>query len=196
MRIALVTGTVGIGKSATGYAVAERAASQGRSAAFLDVDELSRLWPASVGDPFNNDLILRNLASLVGNYAAAGAKLLVLAWVVQSTDGLRRLEEAVGTSVVAVRLCAPASTVEARLRQRLRSMHTQDQPTSTAWPGTLIALPSCSRFRIAGCTCRSLTRQARSATQPTRFSHCSSNRRSNRVPAQTWWALVGAAPRA
>jgi len=88
MRIALVTGTVGIGKSATGYAVAERAASQGRSAAFLDVDELSRLWPASVGDPFNNDLILRNLASLVGNYAAAGAKLLVLAWVVQSTDGL------------------------------------------------------------------------------------------------------------
>jgi len=118
MRIALVTGTVGIGKSATGYAVAERAASQGRSAAFLDVDELSRLWPASVGDPFNNDLILRNLASLVGNDAAAVAKLLVLAWVVQSTDGLRRLEEAVGTSVVAVRLCAPASTVEARLRQR------------------------------------------------------------------------------
>jgi Mrp family chromosome partitioning ATPase len=46
MRIVLVTGTVGVGKSTTGYAVAERAASQGRSAAFLDVDGLSRLWPA------------------------------------------------------------------------------------------------------------------------------------------------------
>jgi len=80
MRIALVTGTVGIGKSATGYALAERAASQGRSAAFLDVDELSRLWPAPAGDPFNDDHILRNLASLVGNFAAAGAELLVLAW--------------------------------------------------------------------------------------------------------------------
>lgn len=118
MRIALVTGTVGIGKSATGFAVAERAAAQGRSAAFLDVDELPRLWPAPEGDPFNNELILGNLASLVGNYAAAGAELLVLSWVVQSTDALRRLEEAVGTTVVAVRLCAPASIVEARLRKR------------------------------------------------------------------------------
>ncbi|HYN32470.1 MAG TPA: AAA family ATPase [Ilumatobacteraceae bacterium] len=118
MRIVLVTGTVGVGKSTTGYAVAERAASQGRSAAFLDVDELSRLWPARAADPFNTDLILRNLASLVGNYADAGAELLVLAWVVQDTDALVRLEEAVGASVVAIRLCASASTLEARLRQR------------------------------------------------------------------------------
>jgi adenylylsulfate kinase len=118
MRIALITGTVGVGKSATGYAVAERSGSQGRSAAFLDVDELSRLWPAPADDPFNNDLIFRNLASLVGNYAEAGAELLVLAWVVQDHDALVRLDEAVGTSVVAVRLVAPAPTLEARLRQR------------------------------------------------------------------------------
>ena len=85
---------------------------------FLDVDELSRLWPARAGDPFNTDLILRNLASLVGNYADAGAELLVLAWVVQDTDALVQLEEAVGATVVAIRLCAPASTLEARLRQR------------------------------------------------------------------------------
>ena len=118
MRIALLTGTVGIGKSTTGYAAAERAASQGHSAAFLDVDELSRLWPARAGDPFNTDLILRNLASLVGNYADAGAELLVLAWVVQNTDDLLRLEDAVGASVVAFRLSAATTTVEARLRQR------------------------------------------------------------------------------
>lgn len=120
MRIALVTGTVGVGKSTTGYAVAERSASHGRSAAFLDVDELSRLWPVRADDPFNNDLILRNLASLVGNYADAGAELLVLAWVVQDNDALVRLDEAVGTSVFAVRLVAPAPTIEARLRQRHR----------------------------------------------------------------------------
>jgi len=118
MRIALLTGTVGIGKSTTGYAVAERAASQGQSAAFLDVDELSRLWPVRVGDPFNTDLILRNLASIVGNYTDAGAELLVLAWVVHNTEALVRLEAAVGAPVDAVRLSAPASTVEARLRHR------------------------------------------------------------------------------
>jgi len=38
--------------------------------------------------------------------------------VVQNTDALVRLEEAVGTSVVAVRLRTSASTVEERLRQR------------------------------------------------------------------------------
>lgn len=47
MRI--VTGTVGIGKSTTGYAVAERAAAQGRPAAFLDVDELTE-HPSSRSD--------------------------------------------------------------------------------------------------------------------------------------------------
>ena len=129
MRIVLVTGTVGVGKSTTGYAIAERAASQGRPAAFLDVDELSRLWPARAGDPFNTHLILRNLASLVGNYADAGAELLVLAWVVQDTDALVRLEEAVGASVVAIRLCAPASTLETRLRQR----HQGAESDGLAW---------------------------------------------------------------
>jgi adenylylsulfate kinase len=108
MRIALVTGTVGVGKSTTGYAVAERSASHGRSAAFLDVDQLSRL-------------ILRNLVSLVENYADAGAELLVLAWVVQDNYALVRLDEAVGKSVLAVRLVAPTPTIEARLRQRHRT---------------------------------------------------------------------------
>ena len=40
----------------------------------------SRLWPARDGEPFHTDLLLRNLASIVGNYADAGADLLVLAW--------------------------------------------------------------------------------------------------------------------
>jgi len=44
MRIGLVTGTVGVGKSTVGFAVAERASEAGITAAFLDLDELSRLW--------------------------------------------------------------------------------------------------------------------------------------------------------
>lgn len=116
--MALVTGTVGIGKSTTGFAVAELAGSRGCPAAFLDVDGLSRFWPAPSHDPFNTDLILRNLASLAGNYADAGAELLVLAWVLENADDLVRLEEAVGAPVSAVRLVAPPSTVEARLRHR------------------------------------------------------------------------------
>ncbi len=53
MRIGLVTGTVGVGKSTIGFAVAERASDRGIAAAFVDVDELSRFWPAPADDPYN-----------------------------------------------------------------------------------------------------------------------------------------------
>lgn len=118
MRVALVTGTVGIGKSTIGYAVAERAAVRGVSTAFIDVDGLSRLWPAPDGDPFRTELILTNLSSIVGNYRVAGTELLVLAWVITETNDLAELEPAVGSPVEAVRLMAAGPVVEARLRQR------------------------------------------------------------------------------
>ena len=83
MRIALVTGTSGIGESTTGGAVAERTASQGRASAVFDVDELPRLWSTRDGDPFNTGLILRNLASIVEERLRQrhqGAELDGLAW--------------------------------------------------------------------------------------------------------------------
>jgi len=129
MRLALVTGTVGVGKSTIGHAVAARAACRGTSAAFLDVDGLSRLWPAPAGDPFNGALILANLRSITGNYAAAGAELLVLAWVIQDAEGLGRLEAEVGLPVTAVRLVASGAVVEARLRHR----HQGPERDGLAW---------------------------------------------------------------
>ena len=118
MRVGLVTGTVGVGKSTVGYAVAQEASARGVPAAFLDVDELSRLWPAPDGDPFNTALILANLRAVTGNYRAAGAELLVLAWVVTDAEDLAALERAVGTPVTAVRLTAEAAVVADRLRMR------------------------------------------------------------------------------
>ncbi len=129
MRVALVTGTVGIGKSTVGYAVAERGSGRGFSTAFIDVDQLSRLWPAPDGDPFRTGLILANLTSIVGNYRAAGAELLVLAWVITELRDLADLEAAVGTPVEAIRLVAPGSVVEARLRQR----HQGTEAGGLAW---------------------------------------------------------------
>lgn len=118
MRIGLVTGTVGVGKSTIGFAAAERASEAGISAAFLDVDELSRLWPAPADDPFRDELILVNLRSVVPNYESAGASLLVLAWVIEDTEDLAGLEESLGTSVTAVRLVTSPTVVDARLRNR------------------------------------------------------------------------------
>ncbi len=129
MRVALVTGTVGVGKSTVGFAVAESAAAHGVSTAFLDVDALSRLWPAPAGDPFRTELILTNLSSIVGNYEAAGAELLVLAWVITESGDLADLETAVGSSVGAVRLVAPGAVVESRLRTR----HQGTEADGLAW---------------------------------------------------------------
>lgn len=120
MRIGLVTGTVGVGKTTTAFAAAERAAAGGIATAFVDVDELSRLWPAPPGDPFRVELILANLRALVPNYRAAGASLLVLAWVIEDAGDLARLEAAVGTSVAAVRLVSEATVTAARLHDRHR----------------------------------------------------------------------------
>jgi hypothetical protein len=120
MRIVLVTGTVGVGKSTVGFAVAERAAAGGISAAFLDVDELSRLWPAPDDDPFRDELILANLRAIVPNYESAGASLLVLAWVIEDAADLAVLERTLGSSVTAVRLLCPATVVETRLKNRHR----------------------------------------------------------------------------
>ena len=120
MRIGLVTGTVGVGKSTIGFAAAERASARGITAAFVDVDELSRLWPAPAADPFRTELIFANLRALAPNYRAAGASLLVLAWVIDGAADLARLEDAVGSSVVAVRLVSSATIIDARLRNRHR----------------------------------------------------------------------------
>ena len=129
MRVALVTGTVGIGKSTVSFAVAESAAAHGVSAAFLDVDALSRLWPAPTGDPFRTDLIMTNLSSIVGNYQEAGAELLVLAWVITDASDLADLESAIGSPVDAVRLVAPEAVVETRLGIR----HQGPEAGGLAW---------------------------------------------------------------
>ena len=129
VRVGLVTGTVGVGKSTVGFAVARRAAERGTGAAFLDLDGMSRLWPAPGGDPYNTELILTNVRSVVGNYRAAGAELLVLAWVITDAAGLAALEAAVGAPVTAVRLLAPEAVVATRLRQR----HQGPEADGLAW---------------------------------------------------------------
>lgn len=118
MRIVLVTGTVGVGKSTVGFAAAERASADGVTAAFLDVDELSRLLPAPKDDPFRDGLILTNLRSIVPNYKSAGASILVLAWVIESDDDLHLLEVTLECRIAAVRLVSPLVMTEERLRNR------------------------------------------------------------------------------
>lgn len=118
MRVVLLTGTVGVGKSTVGFSVAERAGTRGAPAGFVDVDQLSRLWPAPHGDPFREELIYANLRVIAPNYRTAGASLLVLAWVIEDATDVIRLETALEAPVTTLRLVSPPEVVGARLRSR------------------------------------------------------------------------------
>ena len=114
----MITGTVGAGKTTIGHAAARHLADAGQASGFVDLDGLSRLWPAPLGDPFRVQLTLANIASIADNYLAAGAPSLVLAWVVEDRAQLAELEEAVQRPVTMVRLVAPGPLTDERLRQR------------------------------------------------------------------------------
>jgi adenylylsulfate kinase len=145
MRIGLVTGTVGVGKSTIGFAVAERASEAGIMAAFLDLDELSRLWSAPENNPFREELILANLRAVAPNYEAAGASLLVLAWAIEGAEDLVAIEKALNSPVKTVRLVSSPTVVEERLRNRHQgpasnglAWHLQRAPVLAAIQGHLL----------------------------------------------------------
>jgi adenylylsulfate kinase len=81
-RAALLSGTVGAGKTTVGEELAELLKDRGEAHAFIDLDGLSELWPAPEDDRFNGRLVLANLAAITRNFAAAGARTLVMSGVV------------------------------------------------------------------------------------------------------------------
>lgn len=113
----IISGTVGAGKTSVGGEVSEILAARQVPHAFLDLDALACSWPEQ--GRFNEDLAFRNLASVWANFRAAGAERLVVAYVVESRDDLKKYEEAVpGAKVTVCRLVASLETREARLRAR------------------------------------------------------------------------------
>lgn len=121
-RALLITGTVGVGKTSVADAVGALLTDAGIPNAVMDLDRLCQSWPVPAGDPFNFDMLLRNLRCVAGNYLDAGATRLVLAGVAESRDDRKRYREAVGTDLVVCRLRAHLPTV----RQRLAHRHGDD----------------------------------------------------------------------
>lgn len=116
----LITGTVGVGKTATASAVGELLAATGVPGAVLDLDWLRRCWPPPPDDRFNAAMTLRNLRDVAANYRAAGARRLILAGVIESVAERRRYADAVGGPLTVCRLHAPLPVIHERLRRRHR----------------------------------------------------------------------------
>jgi hypothetical protein len=117
-RVLLITGTVGVGKSTVGREVCRVLAGRGEPNAFVDLDKLSGYWPRPADDPFNIRLTAEYFGCVSANFAAAGARSIVAAGVVDSHLVLDMFERNVGHAIAVVRLTAPAPVIEERLRQR------------------------------------------------------------------------------
>lgn len=124
----LIIGTVGAGKTTTAAAVVELLRDRQVPNALIDLDELSRAWPPPADDRFNSRLALRNLQAVAKNYVEGGARVLVVAGVIESETERLRFADAVAVPLTVVRLRLALQTV----RTRLLARH-GDDPAALEW---------------------------------------------------------------
>jgi hypothetical protein len=117
--VLLVTGPVGVGKSAVLHEAGELLIRAEIPHATVVLEEIARCWPAGTHEPPAEPIAYRNLALLWPNFAAQGAQRLLLEQIVEHAAQLRQLRGALPTSTIqVVRLTAPLSLIEERLRAR------------------------------------------------------------------------------
>jgi hypothetical protein len=127
----ILTGTVGAGKTTTLHALGALLAARSVPHALVDADAVRLLHPAPADDPFQQEVELRNLRDLSRNYREAGARVVLVATVIERAAGLPRYAEALGSRApLLVRLVADPAAVLSRLDAR----HTDDADAAAlAW---------------------------------------------------------------
>ena len=84
----------------------------------IDLDALGRVWPVA-DEPYNSNLVVRNLAALWPNYAGLDLEFLVLARVLLSAGELADYHESLPfLDLRVVRLEAPVDQIRDRLEAR------------------------------------------------------------------------------
>jgi hypothetical protein len=135
--VLLITGPLGVGKSAVADEIFERFCAANVPIALIDLDHLGSCWPAS--GRWDRGLAYRNLTHVWRNYAEVGARRAIIARTIDSRDELRRFEDAIpGAQIVVCRLRARVSTLEARLRLRVSRarMSSRMLPMRSGWRWT------------------------------------------------------------
>jgi hypothetical protein len=117
--VLLVTGPVGVGKSAVLHEADALLSGAEIPHATVVLEEIARCWPPATDDRRDDPIAYRNLASLWPNFAAQGAERLLLEQILEKRSQIRHLRAALpAAAVTVVRLHAPLSLIEERLRMR------------------------------------------------------------------------------
>lgn len=104
-------GAPGVGKSVTAWALFEALGAEGRTVAYVDIDQLGMLLPTTEADPDRYALKAEALVALLPGYADAGAELLVVSGVADPSMPVHAPDAAVTFCLLTVD--------EATLRQRI-----------------------------------------------------------------------------
>ena len=133
-RVIWVCGAPGAGKSVAAWRLFERSAEAGSAVAYVDIDQLGMLYPATDDDPYRFGLKSAAVDALIPGYAAAGTHTLIISGVVDAVAG------PVLEADVELTVCVLSPGGDA-LRKRLleRGWQTRDADQAAAADATLRA---------------------------------------------------------
>jgi adenylylsulfate kinase-like enzyme len=118
-QILLICGPAGVGKSTIGFQLYLRYLQAGRTAGYVDLDQIGFLSPAADGDPGHHRLKASNLAAMWRNYHAAGATHLIATGPVQNEAVLQAYVDALPAATVTLcRLHAGRAELTRRIMSR------------------------------------------------------------------------------
>ncbi len=133
--MAVITGPVGVGKSAVLHAADALLVSAGIPHATVELESVASFWgpKASKGET-RPDVAYRNLASVWANYHAAGADRLLLALLMERRSDLLPVQDAIPDAwITVVRLRAPLAVIEERVRWREKTNPEQELSAARWW---------------------------------------------------------------
>lgn len=119
VRLLIVTGPVGVGKSKVSETVSDKLTAKKIPNAFIDFDHLACAYPPPTGDRFNSILAFKNLSVIWPNYCEMGIQHVIIPNVIENREEIEQFNKAVPKAeITVVRLTAEISTLHKRLENR------------------------------------------------------------------------------
>ncbi len=119
MFTVVISGTIGAGKTTVAEELSDLLDENDIIHGLIDLDWLGQMYPRTVDDPFNRSLTYANLADVARRMREHGASHLVIAGVVEDSDDVACISNAINSEHVTVlRVRAPESVRMERIRNR------------------------------------------------------------------------------
>jgi len=112
-------GPMGVGKSAVGWEIFSQVIRSGIKSGYADADQLGLCYPPPENDPVNQRVKSRNVGVVFKNYQEAGARCLVLAGSVSSSEEVAMYTDQFPEATLTLcLLLADPDTIRRRFLQR------------------------------------------------------------------------------